>query len=515
MCILRLVVLLAATCSVRSESQHSTSQVHLFSTLAQEYRNVSASVSGTIPDWLAGAVRISNGFGKHEGAGFELNFLFDIMPYINRWEIVSADEVRLTSRFLATEYLADSATKIPPYRTFGGTTPPMSRLEELATLTNLLSDNLNVNLIELADRLFAISDMAGEVEIDSVTLDTLGRPDDIGGIGSGLFDILTCAHPSQLPGDKWVYNYVAQIMGNFPDLSALNKFRFYRIDTTKTEITREPLIDIPVTNGALPYMHSFAHTPNYIVLFEFPLFWSIPDIIPSVLILPAMQWEPVNGTRIRVISKETWTVVREHWTKPFFAYHHINALERNGTVVADITTVPCDGSTGSASCAHMNAFELSTLREDSFYIPPNSVERFVVPVGPNDDGREVESSVITPTSFDLPTINERMRGSEYRYAYGTATHYQGSWWSSIVKVDMITGETVEWNEEDHYATEPNFVPRPGGVDEDDGVLLSTVLGGGERQRSYLLVLDAKTMQPLATAEAPGFLPYQSHGFARL
>ena len=82
-----------------------------------------------------------------------------------------------------------------------------------------------------------------------------------------------------------------------------------------------------------------------------------------------------------------------------------------------------------------------------------------------------------------------------------------------MKVNVETGETLEWYEEDHYATEPNFLPRPGATEEDDGILLSTVLGGGDIQTSYLLVLDAKTMKPLARAKSPHFLPYMSHGFA--
>jgi carotenoid cleavage dioxygenase-like enzyme len=40
-------------------------------------------------------------------------------------------------------------------------------------------------------------------------------------------------------------------------------------------------------------------------------------------------------------------------------------------------------------------------------------------------------------------------------------------------------------------SEPSFVPRPGSTDEDDGVVLSTVLGN-EEGTSYLLILDAKT-----------------------
>lgn len=39
--------------------------------------------------------------------------------------------------------------------------------------------------------------------------------------------------------------------------------------------------------------------------------------------------------------------------------------------------------------------------------------------------------------------------------------------------------------------------------------------GGPMNRSYLLVLNATTMEQIATADAPHFLPFSSHGFAEL
>ena len=63
-----------------------------------------------------------------------------------------------------------------------------------------------------------------------------------------------------------------------------------------------------------------------------------------------------------------------------------------------------------------------------------------------------------------------------------------------------------------FPTEPDFLPAPGATSEDDGVLVSNVLSG-DLNTSYLLVLNATTMEPLARALAPHYLPYVSHGFA--
>ena len=153
------------------------------------------------------------------------------------------------------------------------------------------------------------------------------------------------------------------------------------------------------------------------------------------------------------------------------------------------------------------------MRDNSWPIPANEVRRYVVPVA---SGGPVTSTRVTATSFDLPMLNDAYRGKPYRFAYGNGDHSAGVWWNSIVKVDMDTGATTEWYKEDHFASEPNFIPRPasaGGTGaEDDGVLVSTVLAG-PLKTSVLLVLDAKTMEEIAVAKAPHFLPYMSHGFA--
>ena len=489
---------------------------HLFETCKGDVDNTTLEVeplggSHGIPDWVK-ATKFNNGFGKFEGPTFKLNYLFDIMAYIVKWRI-DGNKVSFSNKFIKSNYYNVAQTKTPTYRTFGGVNPPMNTVQRLETLTHMVSDNLNVNVMKFGNRLVAISDEAGEMELDQENLDTLGLLAFNDTLSSKLA-MITCAHPSQLPGDKYIYNYLVKVMGNIKHPGEMNLWQFYRIDTSAGDtLKREVVFEMPIKNGHSPYMHSFAHTENYIVMFEFPLFWEVMKIPLSVNILPDMGWKPENGTVVRVVDKNTWKVVEEYTIEPFFAYHHVNAFEDDATgdIVVDITTVPCANSTGAASCEHMNAFEMRTLVNNSWPIPPNTFKRFTVPI--KSGGKTIKSEVLSKTSFDLPHVNPERVGKKYTYVYGNGDHSAGVWWNSLVKVNVETGETLEWYEEDHYATEPNFLPRPGATEEDDGILLSTVLGGGDIQTSYLLVLDAKTMKPLARAKSPHFLPYMSHGFA--
>ena len=57
--------------------------------------------------------------------------------------------------------------------------------------------------------------------------------------------------------------------------------------------------------------------------------------------------------------------------------------------------------------------------------------------------------------------------------------------------------------------EPLFVPRPGGVDDDDGVLLVPTLADADTT-SVIAVVDARSMQAVAEIRAPQVLPFGFH-----
>jgi len=511
---------------------------NLFLSVDGPVDNYTSNIVGTVPKWLK-ATKFNNGFGKFEGdSGFEFKYLFDVMSYVSKWRVDGeSNSVTFANQLIESDYLNESAKKIPPFRTFAGTQPGPPISEFPSILTHMLSDNLNVNMQMINGRLFAISDMAGHMEIDPLTLKTMGMLQFKDKLNS-KFSVITCAHPTQLANEPFAYNYYVKVTGGLGPSHAkdLNEWILYRMNTVNVggPIEREAIMKLPLADHTVPYMHSFANTPNYLVLFQFPLHWDIAGIMFSETILKEMKWEPKNGTRILVVDKKSGKVLQQHYTKAAFAYHHVNAFENDTHINVDITLVPCDtseldddyalsevdgeGKPIKAACLHMNAFNLATIRNNSWPIPPNSFERFAVPLPPKDGAPALTESEelvpwqkLTPTSFDLATMHPDKRGSPYRYLWGLMTHGKGTWWSSLVKLDLQTGSQIEWYKPDHLASEPNFIPTPGATKEDDGVLISQVLGG-PMNRSYLLMLNATTMEEIATADAPHFLPFASHGF---
>lgn len=90
---------------------------------------------------------------------------------------------------------------------------------------------------------------------------------------------------------------------------------------------------------------------------------------------------------------------------------------------------------------------------------------------------------------------------------------EAAFFGGLTKYDMLTHEKKIWSHHGQSAGEPIFVPRnrkvsPG--EEDDGVLLSVVLDGPVG-RSYLLVLDARTMVEVGRAEVDGPVGFGFHG----
>jgi len=115
-------------------------------------------------------------------------------------------------------------------------------------------------------------------------------------------------------------------------------------------------------------------------------------------------------------------------------------------------------------------------------------------------------------TLGLPRFNENLRGKRSCFVYGQVSHYNSSSYASTATVKLDTcqhTEVAHFYELAHYMGEAVFVGRPGGIDEDDGVLIGTVYDGPSQQ-SYLNVLDARSMVQLAKAYLPFFVPFPLH-----
>ena len=156
-------------------------------------------------------------------------------------------------------------------------------------------------------------------------------------------------------------------------------------------------------------------------------------------------------------------------------------------------------------------FYMNRLTLTDEQIPPGRMERFVFNL---EEKKVEERRLLADACIELPHFDYKhyYGRSDYRYVYGCgiAPSRRNEFYNQLVKIDIHTGEHMVWQQAGDYPGEPVFVPHPNRKTEDDGVLLSVVLNG-RQGHSFLLVLDAQSMEERARACLPHPILFGFHG----
>ena len=263
--------------------------------------------------------------------------------------------------------------------------------------------------------------------------------------------------------------------------------------------TREVIAEIPVEFPA--YMHSFALTEHYVILVAFPFVVNPLDLmLKEKPFIFNYKWKPEKGTVFYVIDRSSGEV-SEIKGDPFFAFHHVNAFDRNGKIFIDIVTHP----NADIMYEVTNRLTQKSKIEQS---QKTKLERFTIILGTQTLSRET----IFDESIELPRVPAEVTAHEYRYCYVVDTRFPTSIEDSppLYKIDVMTKTGKSWSEKGCFPGEPIFVQKPKGKREDDGVVLSVVLDFAHH-RSFLLILNGSDFKELARAEVPHAIPVGLHG----
>jgi beta,beta-carotene 9',10'-dioxygenase len=448
-----------------------------FTTLDQESEAGPLAVSGTLPPWLAGNL-LRTGPAKFEAGERSVRHWFDGLAMLHRYSF-EAGRVEYASRFLHSRaWQAVEETGELRYSEFA-TDPCRSLFRRVASMFRpALTDNGAVNVSRVGDEYIAMTETPLPVVFDPETLEAAGVAYEPPGT-------LTTAHPHHDPARGELLNFAAK-------LGPRSEYRFY---AQRSRDEQRTIGGLSVRHPG--YVHSFGLTERYLILAEGPF---VVDPLRLAMggrpYIENYRWEPERGARIIVIERESGAVRGTYETDAFFTFHHINAFERGGELVVDL-------------CAYddpsiIDALYLETLRAGGS-LPLPQPRRYVIGL----ESGAVVSEPLADLDLELPRINyRRHNGRPYRYVYGGAV--ADGFLGRIVKLDVERGESSEWSEDQCFAGEPVFVPEPDAEAEDTGVLLSVVLDAG-RESSFLLVLDATTLEERARAEVPHRIPLSFHG----
>jgi carotenoid cleavage dioxygenase-like enzyme len=333
---------------------------------------------------------------------------------------------------------------------------------------------VNTSIQVIAGRVYACVEAgANPIELDD-QLDSVARSD-FGGTLQGGFT----AHPK---GDPTTGELVAITYA--PDRQAL---RYVHIDANGRAETRA---DVPAPHQ--PMVHDVGLTKNFVIVLDLPVTFQ-PQKRPGHPF--PYFWNDERPSRVGLLPRSgdlnalTWFEV-----PTCYVFHIVNAFETaGGNVVADVIRHP-----------------------RSFDQHPNWPEegRPLLVRWTFDRKRGVVSELtLDDHAGEYPRLNEAYGARDYRFTY--TAHWWGDRASTgpAYKHDVRNGRTeVHDFGAGQASLEPVFVPRVGGVDEDDGYLMLYVYNA-VRNASDVVILAARdfTAPPLATVELPVRVPFGFHG----
>jgi len=456
-----------------------------FDTLEREVVLDDLPVTGMLPPWLVGTL-VRTGPAKFEVGEQRMRHWFDGLAMLHRFSF-GHGRASYASRFLDTPaYRAAAEEGRIAYQEFA--TDPcrglFKRVQTAFAPGGAFGNNANVNVSRLGDVHVAMTETPMPVAFDPETLETLGvQPPPAPGHHS-------TAHPHLDGARGEAINHVVRF-------SARSQYRFFVQDAEAP-----PRILARHATSRPAYVHSFGLSERYLILAECPLV-----VNPTAMLLSGRpfienyRWEPDRGTRLLVFERDGGRLRGAYDTEAFFTFHHINSFERDGDLVVDL-------------CAYDDASIVDALYLDNLRTEPPARSMPVPPARPRRlridlEGGGVGGEDLADAELELPRIAYRTHNTRpYRYVYGNAAG--DDWVDRVVKVDVERGEATSWRQEGCYPGEPVLVSRPGGSAEDDGVLLSVVLDGA-RGTSFLLALDAATLDEVARADVPHHIPFSFHG----
>lgn len=447
-------------------------------------------VAGAVPADLRGTL-FRNGVGRLEHQGVLYRHLFDGDGMVSSFAF-EGGKIRYRNRYVRTrEFTEEEAAGRMLYRSFGTNIPGGFWRNALKMR---FKNAANTNVIYHGGKLLALWEGGWPHELDPATLETLGRYDYDGvlrndtAVGRIIMPELPfSAHPRLHPDTGVLHNF-----GTAP--GARQELLLYEVDPAGgARISRR------ITMDKLYFTHDYVLTAAgqhifFLIPVAFELWKALLGLEPPV---ETLQQQPDQPVRILVIDGDTTT---EYETDYCFIFHFVNGYRQaDGALVVDAFTMP----------GFPLSFDLRRgLAGEKVDSAAGELTRFTLTPGQTRADRVSLSN--HPAEF--PAWHPRLTGKPYRYAWGIGDHPDlgRDLLHGIVKFDLEQRHT-QWRDLYPELTgEPVFVPRPGASAEDDGWLLFPTFDP-EHGETFLRILAAADLSPVATARLPHNLPLIFHG----
>ncbi|KAG0726478.1 Carotenoid isomerooxygenase [Chionoecetes opilio] len=484
-------------------------------------------LTGTLPEWLNGKL-IYNGPGLTKVGKQEYNHAFDSAGLLQKFDITGG-KVTYSNRYVRSKTFeqnqaAEAITKAE-FGTPGPSSKGMfSRLLDAMDPEKMFSDNALVTVADFGGgRYFAMCETPFVLEINPDTLEIKERVN-----LNKKYGLMTqTPHPILASDGLYTVGQGVGVTGP--------KYCIVKFPPDGNLKQGKVVASVPARWKMSPaYMHSMTMTENYVVLIEQPLSVSLTemlsDIVTNAPFISGLKWHN-EQVLIHVIDRKTWKPVKTRYvTDPFFFMHVANAYEDGEHIVLDVPTYK-----DSSLLHHMY---IKTLREqrgkntEEFVSSFRStLHRLVVPLNAKGketlvtlqgttctaawSGQEVvlKTEKLCEVPFENPCINPAHRGGKYSFLWAMGPDPEGGDKGFAIKLNVHSGESHNFTEDQLYCSSPEFVARPGSESEDDGLILFLGIDSQNDKRVSLVVLDAATMTEVGRASVvtPAPVPMPLHG----
>ena len=452
---------------------------------AREIDDAPVGVAGRLPAWLRGTLLL-NGPALWELPGGRLEHWFDGYAMWHALHIGGVDGgVRYRSRYARSEsYRRSLAAGAPVYGEFG-TANPAGLLARLRAPQ--ATDNPAVVMSRHGSRWVAVTETPFLTYFDPETLDTLERLD-LGHHGETMH--LMAAHGCTLADGSYVN--VTTALGPVCTLKLLR----LRPGASRAEVIAR--LRMPKAG----YTHGFALADGHAVVWESALrAQALAFRFGARSYAHNFRWEPAGGSRLHAIALDDGTVRSWH-IPPMMAFHATQAWRDGADLVLDVTIYDDGG-----------VFDDLTLERRRADAPLRAAMRHVR-YRLRHGQVHAEPEALPGPAIELQHVHPaRVGAARARVCWGMGNGGDGRFAVCTHRIDLDSGAVATWQRADATQLEPLFVPRPGGTDDDDGVLLVPTLAGDDAT-SVIGVVDARTMEGLAELRTPQIVPFGFHAAFR-
>ena len=335
----------------------------------------------------------------------------------------------------------------------------------------------NTNVIGHAGRTFAIVEAGSRPYELTEELETIGVCDFDGTLPGGY-----TAHPKRDPATG--------------ELHAVSYFFGWGNKVQYSVIDREGHVrrTVDVELGASPMLHDMSLTERYAVIYDLPVTFQM-DLAASGASFP-YAWDPEYQARVGLLPREgSADDVRWFDVDQCYVFHPLNAYDDGDRVVLEVVR-------------HPRMFDRNRLGPDE---GRPTLDRWTVDLVA---GKVLEER-LDDRGQEFPRVDERLVSRRHRYGYSVAVaeddaNHLDFGANALLKHDLVAGTTQAREFRNGAAGEFVMVPSSPDAAEDDGVVMGFVYDR-TRDASDLVLLDAGTLEDVASVQLPVRVPYGFHG----